>query len=160
MINSALEQAERRKKIATADPTIANELNVLLAKIEPLELAQILNVGLDLAEELKDSLPTTSNDTEEPSQVLEDIEATMDLREPSQIIEDIHGTLQHISAKIEEHRVRIRCCWRLLESVGNFIRVLEFRLGTVDKEREENIIREQEKAPMSKGDEMHRILKV
>ncbi|KAI3849803.1 hypothetical protein MKW98_026717 [Papaver atlanticum] len=44
MIDSALVQAERRKKIAIADPTIANQLKVLLAKIEPLELARILNV--------------------------------------------------------------------------------------------------------------------
>ncbi|RZC76400.1 hypothetical protein C5167_000495 [Papaver somniferum] len=90
---------------------------VLLAKIEPLELAGILNVRLDLAEELKESSSATSNDPEEPSQ-------------------DIHGKLQCISTKIKDHRERFKCCLSLLQNVSYFNSVLESRL-----EREESIIR-------------------
>ncbi|KAI3902954.1 hypothetical protein MKW92_018306, partial [Papaver armeniacum] len=71
MIERALLQAERRKKIAYYDPTIADQLKVLFAKIEPLELAHILKVPLDLVEELKENIQTTSNDPQEPSEVLE-----------------------------------------------------------------------------------------
>ncbi|MCL7032940.1 hypothetical protein MKW94_029107 [Papaver nudicaule] len=94
----------------------------LLAGYEPQELARILKVRLELAEELQENLSISSDDPPEPAQ-------------------DIQGELQGIGPGIEENFERIKCSLSLLYSVNRFVEVLGPRLDKLEKEIEGNKVR-------------------
>ncbi|MCL7045863.1 hypothetical protein MKW94_004522 [Papaver nudicaule] len=116
--HEALKQFERYtsdvgiKTLSEKQMRLCTELanKVLLAGYEPQELARILKVRLELAEELQENLSISSNDPPEPAQ-------------------DTRGVLQTINPGNEEHFGRIECCLSLLH--------LGLRLDKLEKVIEE-----------------------
>ncbi|MCL7033311.1 hypothetical protein MKW94_025391 [Papaver nudicaule] len=139
-IKTYLEQ-QRRKELGAATNPKAEELKTLLASFSAKELAQILQLPVDMTEKIKKRLPKASKVPQKPAQVVENLTTTMDPQKPAELrigeyqLKDIPLVLQGIFRKIEEHIERSGFCLRLLRSVGNFIEALALRLDVLRKER-------------------------
>ncbi|KAI3897093.1 hypothetical protein MKW98_015789 [Papaver atlanticum] len=128
VIETFLEETKRREVVATYNPQ-AQVLQALLVSYNAEQLAQILNVPVDLTEKLKNKLPKTFDDPPEPAQLPKNLSATMDPREPAQ-----HSVLQVIFLNIAMHQERISSCLKLLGIINHYIEVLRLRLGILKKE--------------------------